>query len=597
MIVRVEIEHLVIVERATFEPGRGMTAITGETGAGKTLLATAIGLLFGDDADASQVGPGASQAWVEGEFEPDASFWEHPDVETLAQLRPEPDAPLVLARRVDASGRSRALAWGRTVTKGDLAAAGKLLLATAGQHVQIRLRSAEHQRRVVDAAGGDTHALLLREMQVAYAALRDAERRREQVEQVARDGAERRDAMREDLARIDAVGPSLEEREQLLGERNRARRHADIVAALAHASAVMSGSELEAASAVDAVGAVYGALVEAARHDESVAVLADEVLAAQSVLTDVAAQVSTRLDQLADGPRSIDDIEARLGAYDELERRFGGTIESVLARQQQLRADLLVVEDATRSLERAQAAVDAAAAVAADVAARLTAARCALADTVAADVSELLAELGMAGSVFRIGVDEAPLSMHGADDVRLLLAPSVDVEPRPVARVASGGELSRVALALLMASTPERSGEHGSDDGVATILFDEIDAGIGGHTAHAVAMLLRRLADRRQVLCITHLPQVAARADAHVVIEKTTDSTGARTTLRTLRDEPAVADELVRMLGAGADDAGAREHVRELRGPRFLRGSSDAPAAVARPGAGSGTGTRVAEGS
>ena len=578
MIVRVDIENLVIVEHAEFAPGDGLTAVTGETGAGKTLLATAIGLLFGGDADAGQVGPSGEQAWVEGEFEPDDAFWAHPDVATLAELRPEGETSLVLARRVDANGRSRALAWGRTVTKGDLAAAGRLLVATAGQHVQVRLRSSEHQRVTLDGAGDARHEALLAEMRDAHAAWSAATAELARVEQLAAEVAQRGDQLRDDLARIEAVGPSADDEAELRAKRDRARHHAGIVEALARAAAVLEGGGHDG-GAIDLAGRAYAEIQAAVELDPELDELAGQLLSAQETLTDAASQLSSRLGDLAEGPGSLDDIEERLSAYDELKRRFGGTIESVLVAWEHAREQVTLLDDSTGALEAARTATEAALTAATKVSERLTASRCALADQLAADVRSSLDKLGMGGSVFRVAVEEAPLAAHGADRVELLLAPAEGIEPRPVAQVASGGELSRIALALLVATTGAET-----EGGVGTILFDEIDAGIGGHTAHAVASMLRRLADRRQVLCITHLPQVAARADAHVVIAKSDQGAGVRTTLSGLRGEDAVIDELVRMLGADETDEAAREHARQLRGPRFEL-AGDRPKAKAKTAA------------
>jgi DNA repair protein RecN (Recombination protein N) len=252
----------------------------------------------------------------------------------------------------------------------------------------------------------------------------------------------------------------------------------------------------------------------------------------------------------------------------------------VLAAWDDARAQVELLDDSTGALQRASAAHDAALADATAVAARLTESRRALSGTLAAAVSELLAELGMNGSVFRVAVEDAPITSTGADRVTLLLAPAMGIEPRPVAQVASGGELSRIALALLVATLGGDCDTGEEDRGVGTILFDEIDAGIGGHTAHAVASMLRRLADHRQVLCITHLAQVAARADASVVISKSVGDE-VRTTLTALQTEDEIQAELVRMLGADADDDAANEHARQLRGPRFFVDPADARCADA----------------
>lgn len=565
MLRRVDIENLVIVERASFEPGAGLTAITGETGAGKTLLATAISLLFGGDADAGHVGPGGPQAWVEGEFDVDDAFWDRPEVEALTSVRPDHDSPLVLARRVDASGRSRALAWGRTVAKSDLAAAGRLLLATAGQHVQVRLKSQEYQRATLDSAGDVTHTKLLADMRTSWTALATARAARDRVVEIAAAGDERLDQLRDDLQRIDAVSPTVEDERELTLARDRARNHAALVESLAASAGILDSD----GGAIDLAGRAYAALGPIADIDPEVAALAQDVMAGQQALGDAASQLRSRLDDLTEGPRAIDDIEDRLATYDELHRRFGGTTESVLAAQVRMAEELATFEDASGALAASEAAVAKAEKAAAKVADKLSASRCALADRVGADVVECLRELGMGGSVFRVQVEEAELGATGSDRIDLLLAPSAEIEPRPVAQVASGGELSRIALSLLVATSDQAAQSTG------TILFDEIDAGIGGHTAHAVAKLLRRLADRQQVLCITHLPQVAARADSHVVIEKSASGGDTvRTKLVPLPDEAAVEAELVRMLGADHDDDAALVHVRQLRGSSFTPGST-----------------------
>ncbi|MBC7461479.1 MAG: AAA family ATPase, partial [Thermoleophilia bacterium] len=451
MIVRVDIENLVIVEHAEFVPGAGLTAITGETGAGKTLLATAIALLFGGDADAGQVGPASEQAWIEGEFEVDDAFWLHPDVATLAELRPEDDTPLVLARRVERSGRSRAMAWGRTVAKTDLAAAGRLLVATAGQHVQVRLRSPEHQRMTLDGAGGIAQSLLVTEMHAAWAALTAARVEHARVDQLVAVSALHAGRLREDLARIEPVQPSAADAGELRGARDRARHHATLVESLAGAASTLEGRD--GASAVDLVGRAYASLQHGAELDPGLHDLAGQLLALQEQLADAASDIGSRLSELEGGPASLDDIEERLSAYAELERHFGGTVESVLAAWADLRVQVASIDDAGGALGETQARVAVAETAARGVAQRLTDARCLLADQLSADVRDSLAELGMGGSVFRVDVGEHELGLHGGDRIAFLLAPSEGIEPRRVAQVASGGELSRIALALLVATS------------------------------------------------------------------------------------------------------------------------------------------------
>lgn len=558
MIIRVDIDNLVIVEHASFEPGPTLTSVTGETGAGKTLLAGAISLLFGGDAQASQVGSAASHAYVEGEFEPNDAFWRHPSVATLAELRPEPDAPLVLARKIEASGRSRALAWGRTVTKADLAAAGRLLVAFASQHAQRRLLQPAFQRAAVDDAGDEHHQALLASMAAAYADEQQVRVRVQQLQHDVEQSAAELDQLRDDLGRLDALQPSVEDYADVLARRDAARHHAELLAALAGALAALDGGESSIASAgvADLLGAAYDQLEQASSIQAAHGDVAAQVLSLQQEVGDIVTYVSSAIDALADGPASIDDLEERLSAYDEAKRRHGGTVESVVLAWQQLRDRLAHVDGADDALALARDDLRAARERANEISERLRASRCAIAERLQTQISEHLAELGMAGNVFRIHVTDGDRAAHGSDRVELRIAPSDEIEPRPIAEVASGGELSRIALALLVAS-----GVREAD----TILFDEIDAGIGGHTAHAIASLLRRLADDVQIICITHLPQVAARASRHVVIDKV----AAKTTLTTLADERQVVDELCRMLGADPADPAARQHATGLRGPRI----------------------------
>jgi len=560
MIVRVSIDNLVIVDHAEFEPGPQLTAVTGETGAGKTLLATAIGLLFGADAEGAQVGARGDHAWVEGEFEVADSLWADPALEVFAQLRPEPDSPLVLARKISGSGRSRALAWGRTISKTDLAAAGRLLVASAGQHAGRKLVSPAWQRALVDKAGDAAHVALLDAMHGAHAGVVAAAAEHARVNEAAARISERADAVLDDLSRIDGVHPSLDDFAELRTQRDRARNHAALHEALATAYTAVADDESPVSSNI---GRAAHELINASGWDTTLEPLAAQMSDLQQGLASIASELRGKLDELHDAPSTIDDIEDRLSAYDELNRRFGGTVEAVLARWELLREEARLVSDSAGVLAEADRNLAAQRAAAVTAAAAVTVSRQALAATIAAGVTELLRELGMADSIFEIAVEPVELTVAGGDRVELRIAPHASLPPRPISEIASGGELSRIALALHVAT--------GEGD-APTLIFDEIDAGIGGHTAHAIASMLKRLAQHAQVICITHLPQVAARADDHVVITK---QSGA-TSLATLHGDDQVLDELCRMLGAEAGDAAAREHAQQLRGPRFLQSAQPA---------------------
>jgi DNA repair protein RecN (Recombination protein N) len=553
VITRIAIENLVVVDRAELEPGPGLTAITGETGAGKTLLATAIGLLFGADAAAGQVGPHADQAWVEGEFEVHDSFWAEPSVEALAAVRPDESNTLVLARRVAADGRTRAMAWGRTIAKADLEAAGSLLVAVAGQHAHRKLLAPSYQRELLDGMGGAAHARLVQAMADAWASLEAA---RAQHARVTRESARlvgEAERIADDLARIDAVDPGLDDEADLVARRDLVRNAATLHTAMATA---LGALEHERDGSVDTLGMAWSALDGVANIDPVLATEAARLLDLQSQAGDVASTLRMRIDELADAPTAVDEVEQRLSAYDELKRHFGGTTEAVIAARATLREQSELVHDLDGALQRAQQALDAAQATADSAGVALRGSRANLATRLANAVGAQLAELGMASSTFDVVLEDAPLAVHGADRVELRSAPSARHSPAPIAKAASGGELSRIALALHLVTGASEAG---------TIVFDEIDAGIGGHTAHAVATKLAQLAEHTQVVCITHLPQVAARASANVVV--TRDERGTAQ-LTQLAGEGAVVDELVRMLGADASDDAAREHARGMRGPR-----------------------------
>ena len=554
MIVRIAVENLVLVERAQFEPASGLTVITGETGAGKTLLTNAIRLLFGGDADSAQVGPWSDQTFVEGEFEVPESFWADPSVAALAELRPDTETPLVLARKIGREGRSRALAWGRTVTKSDLAAAGSLLLATAGQHSQRKLLSPAVQRTTLDGAGTASHQKLLSEFEQLWEVLQQRRqeevRLQQEVEESLRD-AEQRAA---DLELLNSVSPDAADETELLARRERARHHAELATGLAGGLSAIDGDS-GGSGAVEALGVTWAQIDRVVEIDPSLRELADSLLNVQQLASECARALREHLDHLeAEDASSLDEIEERLGCYDDLKRRFGGTTESVLARWDQLRADDSMAESGEAALQVAQERTAQARAAVEACAQQLSVSRREVAQHLAGCVRDQLATLGMGGSEFLIAVEPAPLSRTGGDNVEYRLAPSSQIEPRPVVQVASGGELSRLALALHVvggvADTP-------------TIIFDEIDAGIGGHTAHAIGALLRQLGDITQVICVTHLPQVAARASSHVIVQRGDD----RIELAHLDTDERVLDELCRMLGADATDESARHHAAAMRGP------------------------------
>lgn len=548
MLHEVRVENLLLIERAELRLAPGLNVITGETGAGKTMLAHALDLLLGGKARSGVVRPGAAEAYVEGVFDlPD-------ELREALGERVAPDAEeLVLARRVSAEGRSRAYLNGRSVNVSDLREAAEHLIAFYGQHEHRRLMLASSQLDLLDAACGPDQAERRARCAAAHARVRALEARLEELREQA--GARERelDLLEFELGEIEGANPDPEEEAELRARRERLRNlEALRSAALGAAEAVTAdeggvGSVLAAAEgAFDGVAGLDPALDKLAERWRSLAIEA----------SDLAAELRAYGEGLEAGGEemSLDAIEERLAVLDRLKRKHGGTIEAVLAhadacrrRRDELQGAEVAMESATAELERALAERE-------RLCEELRAARSAAAETLAVEVRERLADLAMEGAHFEIALAEREPGPTGADAVEFLIAPNPGVPAAPLRETASGGELSRVMLALLGAA---------NDDSDAVLVFDEIDAGIGGRTARAVGEQLRALSAGRQLLCITHLPQVAAMAARHFSIVKDTSVEPAVTRVEQL-DDGQVVGELVRMLGAEEGDAGARRHAREL---------------------------------
>jgi DNA repair protein RecN (Recombination protein N) len=541
------VENLLLIERAELRLAPGLNVITGETGAGKTVLASALDLLLGGRSRTGIVRPGAAEAYVEGVFDlPDALR------ATLGDLV-APDADeLVLARRVSAEGRSRAYLNGRSAAVADLREAAEGLIAFYGQHEHRRLTLASSQLELLDGACGPAQA----ERRLTYAALHARVRALEGSLDELRERAGARDReidlLQFELVEIEAAAPSEAEEAELVALRDRLR-HVEALgaAALGAAEAVVAdeggvaGTLAAAGGALDAVDGVDPGLDALAERWRALAIEAD----------DLAGELRAYGEGLEAQPGALDGVEERLAAWDRLKRKHGGTIASVLAYGEECRARIAELDRAEEALDEAQAALAQAREARAALALELRAARAEAAVTLAGEVRDRLAELAMEAASFEIALEDRDAGPTGADAVEFLIAPNPGVPPAPLRETASGGELSRVMLALMGAANDGRE---------AVLVFDEVDAGIGGHTARAVGEQLRTLAAGRQVLCITHLPQVASLAARHFSIAKDTSIEPAETTVAELAEKQVVA-ELVRMLGAPADDVAARRHAKELR--------------------------------
>ena len=555
MLLELRIENLLLIERAELRPGPGLNVITGETGAGKTVLAHALDLLLGGKPRPGVVRPGTPEAYVEGAFELPAGLLAQPELGELRERIGDEGGELVLARRVGADGRTRAFVRGRSASAADLRLLGGRLVAFFGQHEHRRLAVAATQLALLDGFCGAEHLRARGELGRAHARVRGLER--ELAELRAHAGSRDRDLdlLAFEIAEIEALGPSEEEERELTAERQRLRR-LDALRTAASAGAEALAPESPEAPGYTAMVAEAERLAEAvAGVDAALDALAERLRAARIEAEDLAGELRRYVADLEAEPGRLDRVEERLELYERLERKHGGSVAAVLAHANRCMAEQERLRSAEVETDRLEAALGAARARRDELADRVSATRRAAAPELGAAVERELAALAMGDASFTVELeDREEVGPTGSERVELLVAPNPGVPAAPLRESASGGELSRVMLALMTVA-----GVGGSE----TIVFDEVDAGVGGQTARAVGERLRRLGGSRQVLCITHLPQVAAVAERHFRIEKAPGGALATAAVDSLEDE-AVVEELCRMLGADTSDAGARRHAEEL---------------------------------
>ena len=553
MLLELRVENLLLIERAELRLGPGLNVITGETGAGKTVLAHALDLLLGGKPRPGVVRPGASEAYVEGVFALPPGLLD--GLDELRERLPEGEEEIVLGRRVGAEGRTRAFVQGRTATAADLRELGGRLVAFYGQHEHRKLTLSSAQLRTLDAFCGSSHLDLLDRFAAAHARVGAARRELEELRGRAGARDRDRDLLAFEIEEIEALDPRVEDEVALQAERERLSR----IDALREAAG--AGAEALAPSSAEASG-VAATLAEAERLGDAVAgadaeldALAERLRGLRIEAEDLGAELRRYEEGLEAEPGRLEEVAARLDLYERLKRKHGGTVEAVLAHLERCSEELRRLEGMDVALGGLEAELAEAMAEESKLAARLTKARRKAAPDLAARVLEELAALAMEDASFEVVLDERDeLGPAGAERVELMIAPNPGVPAAPLRETASGGELSRSMLALMSVA---------SSGGSETLVFDEVDAGVGGQTARAVGERLRRLAEDRQVLCITHLPQIASLAERHFRIEKETAGDLARTTVERLEDDQVV-EELCRMLGADTADAGARRHAEEL---------------------------------
>jgi DNA repair protein RecN (Recombination protein N) len=570
MLAEMRIQGLGVIDDATLELDSGLTVLTGETGAGKTMVVTGLTLLGGGRAEASRVADGARRAVVEGRFsaEPAAVA-----VADEVGAEPDDDGTLIAVRTVGADGRSRAHLGGRSVPVGVLGRLAEATLAVHGQNDQLRLLRPAQQRALLDRFAGETVA----EPLARYRAVRSEWLRISAELAERRDGARRlaqeADLLRHGLTEITAVDPQPREDVELVAHARRLAESDDLRAVASAAQAALVGAE----DVPDVPAAL--ALIGEARHrlaaagDAELSALDARLAEALALLGDVGAELTGYLDRLDADPERLASVLSRQAELKALTRKYAAAVDGVLAWAAAARERLGSLDVSDDALAALTARRDGLAVELAEHAAAVTAARTKAAGRLAADTTAELAFLAMpdarllvavtqraagagAAEVVRVGRRELVAGAEGVDEVELRLVAHAGASPQPLHKGASGGELSRVMLALEVALA--------GADPVPTMVFDEVDAGVGGRAAVEIGRRLARLASRHQVIVVTHLPQVAAYADRHLVVDKSRRDGGkARSRVRTLAEDERIV-ELARML-AGLDDTDTgRAHAEEL---------------------------------
>jgi DNA repair protein RecN (Recombination protein N) len=559
MLEEVRITGLGVIDDATLELSAGFTALTGETGAGKTMVVTALGLLFGGRADPARVRPGAARASVEGRLlvAPGVAR----EVEEAGGDLDEDGTVLVLSRSVSAEGRSRAFAGGRSVPVSLLQVLADDLVAVHGQADQQQLLKPGRQREALDRFGGPELAAVLSDYRRAFARHRAVRDERDALARAERERAAEAETLRLGLAEIEAAAPAAGEDAALREEEERLANADALHAAAATAHEALLGDPAAAggADAVTLLGAAGRALDAVRGHDPVLAGLAGRLSEASYLVSDVAAELASYADSLDADPGRLAAVQERRAALGRLARAYGGPggdVAGVLDWAKQAASRLAELEGADDRIAALTAEEAALAAQVQALAGRLTELRSAAAARFGAEVTAELTALAMPHASLTAAV--IPLDSpgpHGADDVEIRLAAHPGAPPLPLHKGASGGELSRVMLAIEVVFA--------GADPVPTFVFDEVDAGVGGKAAVEVGRRLARLARSAQVIAVTHLPQVAAFADHHLVVEKAGDGLVTASGVTRL-DQAGRIRELSRMLAGLEQSEFGQAHAEEL---------------------------------
>jgi DNA repair protein RecN (Recombination protein N) len=549
MLTELRIKNFALIDQLVVHLGPGLNVLTGETGAGKSIIVGALSLLLGERASADVVRAGADRASIEGVFDAagrsDVAAW-------LDEHGLDPDDGLVILKReVAAEGRSRAWINGAPATATLLGALGAVLVSLHGQHQHQTLLRREEQRAILDAYAG-TEPLVAR-IALAHAGVREVRAEMRALEARRREIAERADFLRYQAEEIEAAALSPGEEESLEQEQRRLSHSEELTALAGGLAEALSGDE---EGVVARLGTLRRSVDGLLRIDHSQTDLSELFDTAYYALDELGSRLASYLETIEHDPERLERIRKRQDLIFRLRSKYGDSVEAVLATGERARRELDLLEDGGWQMSSLQARELERAGELQALARELTSRRAAAAEAVAAEVNRVLPELGMAGGRFEILL--SPLTEpgpEGGDEVEFRISLNRGFEPRPLSTVASGGELSRVMLALktILARM----------DAVPTLIFDEVDSGIGGRVALQVGEKMRDVASSHQVFAITHLPQIASRAHTHLRVSKLDGAERVATRVEVLDVEERVR-ELARMLGGDPESDASLRHAREL---------------------------------
>ncbi|CAB4563813.1 unannotated protein [freshwater metagenome] len=548
MIEALSIRSLGVISSAQLELPTGFTAITGETGAGKTMLLTGVGLLLGERADSSVVRSGEKQLLVEGRIHSKDQGL----LEKLAELGAEVSGgEIIINRTVSSDGRSRAAIGGAAVPVSTLNSVAQELVTVHGQSEQIRLKSISKQRQALDDFAGETLKSSLASYQQTYSQFRELEQRLSRLQSASERDSFRLAKLREQLADLERLKPEQGELTRISDQLSRLTNVESLRQAAAEAHELVAGDDLDARSQLGRAKRVLES-----SSDGTLREMAKLVSEATGLVNELALQLSAYLTDLEADPNTLDQLQRRKAELVSLERKYGSSVDELASATPALEAELLDLDSSDEQIEKLEMQLAAAESQLALAAKGLTEKRKSAAKELSKRVSQELSQLAMGDAQLEISISElAEFEASGADRVEFLLANRSGAEPRPLSKGASGGELSRIMLAIELVLAGKSP--------MPTMIFDEVDAGVGGAAAVELGRRLKELARSTQVIVVTHLPQVAAFADHQIRIFKDSSGGVSASSVNALNKQER-EQELARMLSGNAESDIALSHAREL---------------------------------